>query len=89
MIIQCYIVATCTSGLVIQAKYITGGNTLPVKKTKACYDSKLSLKDNALIVALSLQAANKQGLKTWQCNVLECSDIVFFTQDITLNSVKF
>ena len=89
MIIQCSIVATCTSGLVIQAKYITGGNTLPVKKTKACYDSKLSLKDNAQIVALSLQAANKQGVKTWQVNVIDCSDIVYFTQDTTINSVKF
>ena len=62
---------------------------LSIKKTKVQYDNKLSLKDNALIVALSLQAANKQGVKTWQVNVLECSDIVFFTQDITLNSVKF
>ena len=89
MIIQCSIVATCTSGLVIQAKYITGCNTLPVKKSKTCYDNTLSLKANAQIVALSLQAANKQGVKQWQCNVLECSDIVFFTQEITLNSVKF
>jgi len=89
MIIQCSIAATCTSGLIIQAKYITGGNTLLVKKSKTCYDSKLSLKANAQIVALSLQAANKQGLKTWQCNIIECSDIVFFTQDSTINSVKF
>ena len=89
MIIQCSIVATCTSGLVIQAKYITGGNTLPVKKSKTCYDNTLSLKANAQIVALSLQAANKQGVKQWQCNVLECSDIVFFTQDTTINSVSF
>mgnify|MGYP000564973129 CR=1 FL=1 len=89
MIIQCSIISTCTSGLVIQAKYITGGNTLPIKKTKLVYDGKLSLKDNALTVALSLQAANRQGLKTWQCNVLDCSDIVFFTQDTTINSVKF
>ena len=89
MIIQCSTLATCSNGLVIQAKYLTGGNTLPVKKTKACYDSKLSLKDNALFAALSLQAANKQGLKTWQVNVLDCSDTVFFTQDNTLNSVKF
>ncbi len=88
MIIQCSIVATCSNGLIIQAKYITG-NTLPVKKTKACYDSKLSLKDNAQIVALSLQAANKQGKKEWQCNVLECSDCVYFTQDSTINSVSF
>ncbi len=89
MIIQCSIVATCSNGLVIQARYLTGGNTLPVKKAKACYDSKLSLKDNAQIVALSLQAANKQGVKQWQCNVLDCSDTVFFTQDVTINSVKF
>ena len=89
MIIQCSIVATCSSGLAIQARYLTGGNSLPVKKTKARYDSKLSLKDNAQIVAIALQAANKQGLKTWQCNVLDCSDIVYFTQDSTINSVKF
>jgi len=89
MIIQCSIVSTCSNGLVIQAKYLTGGNTLPVKKTKVQYDSKLSLKDNAQIVALSLQAANKQGLKTWQCNVLDCSDTVYFTQDTTINSVSF
>lgn len=89
MIIQCSTVATCSSGLVIQAKYITGGNTLPVKKTKVQYDNKLSLKDNALIVANALQAANKQGLKTWQCNVLDCSGTVYFTQDVTINSVKF
>ena len=89
MIIRCSVVATCSSGLVIQAKYMTGGNTLPVKKAKTCYDSKLSLKDNAQIVALSLQAANKQGVKQWQVNVLECSDAVYFTQDNTLNSVKF
>jgi len=89
MIIQCSIISTCTSGLVIQARYLTGGNTLPVKKSKTCYDSKLSLKDNALIVALSLQAANKQGVKQWQVNVLDCSDTVFFTQDTTINSVKF
>jgi len=89
MIIQCSIVATCSSGLLIQAKYLTGGNSLPIKKIKTCYDSKLSLKDNALIVANTLQAANKQGLKTWQVNVLDCSDTVFFTRDNTLNSVKF
>jgi len=89
MIIQCSIVATCSSGLAIQARYLTGGNTLPIKKTKTCYDSKLSLKDNALIVALSLQAANKQSVKEWQCNVLDCNDTVFFTQDVTINSVKF
>jgi len=89
MIIQCSIVATCTSGLVIQAKYITGGNTLPVKKNKTCYDANLSLKDNAISVASLLQLANRQTLKQWQCNVLECSDCVYFTQDITLNSVKF
>lgn len=89
MIIQCSTVATCSSGLVIQAKYITGSSTLPVKKAKTCYDSKLSLKNNALIVANALQAANKQGIKQWQCNVLDCSDTVFFTQDVTANSVKF
>ena len=89
MIIQCSIVATCSNGLVIQARYLTGGNTLPVKKIKVCYDANLSLKDNALIVALSLQTANKQDVKQWQCNILECSETVFFTQDVTLNSVKF
>lgn len=89
MIIQCSIVATCTNGLVIQAKYITGWHNLPIKKAKVQYDNKLSLKDNAQIVALSLQAANKQRLKTWQCNVLDCSDTVFFTQDTTINSIKF
>ena len=89
MIIQCSIISTCSNGLIIQAKYITGGNMLSIKKTKVQYDNKLSLRDNALIAALSLQAANKQGVKQWQCSVLECSDIVFFTQDITLNSVKF
>ena len=89
MIIQCSIISTCSSGLVIQAKYITGGNTLPVKKSKTCYDSRLSLKDNALTVALSLQAANKQAKKQWQVNVLDCSDTVLFTQDVTINSIKF
>lgn len=89
MIIQCNTISTCSGGLAIQAKYLIGGNSMPIKKTKACFDNKLSLKDNAQIVALSLQTANKQGLKTWQCNVLDCSETVFFTQDITLNSVKF
>ena len=89
MIIQCSIVATCSNGLIIQAKYITGGNMLSIKKTKVQYDNKLSLKANAQKVAEALQAANKQGLKTWQCNILDCSDTVFFTQEITLNSVKF
>ena len=89
MIIQCSIVATCSNGLVIQARYLAGGNTLPVKKAKACYDSKLSLKNNAQIVALSLQTANKQDVKQWQVNVLDCSDTVFFTQDVTINSVEF
>lgn len=89
MIIQCFIVATCTNGLIIQARYLAGVDTLPVKKIKVCYDSKLSLKDNAQIVANALQAANKQGVKQWQCNVLDCSDTVFFTQDSTINSVKF
>ena len=89
MIIQCTIVSTCSSGLVIQARYLAGGNSLPVKKIKVCYDSKLSLKDNALIVALSLQTANKQDVKQWQVNVLDCSDTVFFTQDTTINSIKF
>lgn len=89
MIIQCSVVATCSNGLIIQARYLTGGSTLLVKKTKTCYDSKLSLKDNAQIVALSLQAANKQGVKNWQCNVLDCSNTVFFTQDCTINSVSF
>ena len=89
MIIQCSMVSTCSSGLVIQARYLTGGNSLPIKKTKTCYHSKLSLKDNALIVALSLQAANKQDVKQWQVNVLDCSGTVYFTQDCTINSVKF
>ncbi len=89
MIIQCFIVATCSNGLAIQAKYLTGGNTLPVKKTKVQYDNKLPLKDNAQIAALSLQTANKQGVKQWQCNILECNETVFFTQDTTINSVKF
>lgn len=89
MLIQCSIVATCSSGLVIQAKYITGSSTLPVKKTKVQYDNTLTLKDNALIIANALQAANKQGIKQWQCNVLECSDTVYFTQDVTTNSVTF
>ena len=89
MIIQCSMVATCSNGLAIQARYLTGGNSLPVKKIKNAYDSKLSLKNNAQIAALSLQAANRQGVKTWQCNILECSDCVYFTQDNTLNSVKF
>ena len=89
MIIQCSIVATCANGLVIQAKYLTGGNKLPVKKAKVSYDNKLTLKDNALTVANALQAANKQGIKQWQVNVLDCSDIVYYTQDNTLNSVKF
>lgn len=89
MIIQCSIVATCSSGLVIQAKYITGGHSLLVKKAKVQYDNKLSLKDNALIVANFLQAANKQGIKQWQCNVLDCSETVYFTQDATINSVAF
>ena len=89
MIIQCSIVATCSSGLVMQARYLASGIMLPVKKTKVQYDSLLSLKDNALIVALSLQAANKQSVKEWQCNILDCSDTVYFTQDSTINSVKF
>ena len=89
MIIQCSIVATCSSGLIIQARYLASGNMLPVKKTKVQYDSLLSLKDNALSVASLLQLANRQTLKQWQCNVLECSDTVFFTQDVTINSVEF
>lgn len=89
MIIQCSIVSTCSNGLVIQAKYLTGGHGLLVKKAKVSYNNKLTLKDNALIVANALQAANKQGIKQWQCNVLDCSDTVYFTQDNTLNSVKF
>ena len=89
MIIQCFIVATCSGGLVIQARYLTNGDTMAVKKAKACYDANLSLKDNAQIAALSLQTANKQGVKQWQCNVLDCSDTVFFTQDTTINSIKF
>jgi hypothetical protein len=82
-------VATCSNGLVIQAKYTTSCSTLSVKKVKACYDANLSLKDNALSVASLLQLANRQTLKQWQCNVLDCNDTVFFTQDITINSVKF
>lgn len=89
MIIQCSIISTCSNGLVIQARYLAGGDTLPVKKVKACYDANLSLKDNALSVASLLQLANRQTLKKWQCNVLECSDTVYFTQDSTINSVKF
>lgn len=89
MIIQCSIISTCTSGLVIQARYLIDNNTLSVKKTKVQYDNKLSLRDNALSAASLLQLANKQGLKKWQCNVLECSDAVLFTQDTTINSVKF
>ena len=89
MIIQCSIVATCSSGLVMQARYLTNGDTMAVKKVKACYDANLSLKDNALSVASLLQLANRQTLKQWQCNILECSETVFFTQDVTLNSVKF
>jgi len=89
MMIQCSIVSTCSNGLVMQARYLTDGNTFAIKKTKVQYDNKLSLKANAQKVAEALQLANKQGLKTWQCNVLECSDIVFFTQDSTINSVKF
>lgn len=89
MIIQCTIVSTCSNGLVIQAKYLTGGNTLPVEKIKIAYDSNLSLKGNAQVVALFLQTANKQGQKEWQCNVLECSETVYFTQDNTISAVKF
>ena len=89
MIIQCSIVATCSSGLVMQARYLASGNTLPVKKTKACYDANLSLKANALSVASLLQLANRQTLKQWQCNILECSETVLFTQDVTINSVAF
>ena len=89
MIIQCLIVATCSNGLAIQAKYLTGGNTLPVKKTKARYDSRLSLKDNAINAASLLQLANGQTPKQWQCNVLDCSDTVYYTQDTTINSVEF
>ena len=89
MIIQCSIVVTCSSGLVIQARYLTDNNTLSVKKTKVQYDNKLSLRDNALSAASLLQLANKQAKKQWQCNVLDCSDTVYFTQDCTINSVKF
>jgi len=89
MIIQCSIVSTCSNGLAIQAKYLTGGNSLPVKKIKVCYDANLSLKDNALSVASLLQLANRQTLKQWQINILDCSDTVFFTQDTAINSVKF
>lgn len=89
MIIQCSIVATCSGGLVIQARYLTDGNVLPVKKAKARYDSRLSLKDNALSVASLLQLANGQTPKQWQCNILGCSETVLFTQDTTINSVKF
>ena len=89
MIIQCSIVATCSNGLAIQAKYLTGGNTLPVKKTKVRYDSRLSLKDNAINAASLLQLANGQTPKQWQCNIIGCSDTVLFTQDVTIKSVKF
>lgn len=89
MIIQCSMVSTCSNGLIIQARYLAGVDTLPVKKAKACYDANLSLKDNALSVASLLQLANRQTLKQWQCNIIDCSDTVFFTQDITINSVKF
>lgn len=89
MIIQCSIISTCTSGLIIQARYLIGGNTLPVKRSKIVYDNKLTLKDNAQIVANALQSANKQGIKQWQCNILDCSETVFFTQDSTINSVAF
>ena len=89
MMIQCSIVATCSGGLVMQARYLIDGKTFAIKKAKVQYDNKLSLKDNALIAALSLQAANKQGVKDWQCNVLDCSGTVYFTQDTTINSVSF
>ena len=89
MIIQCSIVATCSSGLVIQARYLASGNTLPVKKIKVCYDSKLSLKDNAISTASLLQLANGQTPKQWQCNIISCKETVLFTQDTTINIVKF
>ncbi len=89
MIIQCSIVATCSSGLVIQAKYLTGGESFLIKKTKTCYDATLSLKANAQKVAEALQGINNQCKKQWQVNVLDCSDTVFFTQDTTINSVSF
>lgn len=89
MIIQCSIISTCTNGLVIQAKYLTGRESFLIKKTKLVYDNTKSLKANAQKVAETLQSINNQCKKHWQCNVLECSDTVFFTQEITLNSVKF
>lgn len=89
MIIQCSMVSTCSSGLVIQARYLTDGNGFLVKKAKVQYDNKLSLKDNAISAVSLLQLANRQSVKTWQINVLDCSGTVFFTQDTTINSVKF
>lgn len=59
------------------------------KSKRIAYQANKSFKDNMILAARILVAEHGVGVQRWQCNILECQDIAFFSTCDCLQSIEF
>lgn len=59
------------------------------KSKRVAYQANKSFKDNMILAARVLVAEYGVQVQKWQCNILECQDIVIFSTWDCLQSIEF
>ena len=74
----------------ILAQYIISDNIHLFNKSKwIAYQVNKSFRDNMILAARFLCAEHGLACQKWQCNIIECQDIAFFSTSDCLQSIEF
>ena len=74
----------------VVAQFIISDNIRLFNKSKRiAYQSHKSFKDNMILAARVLVAEHGLPCQQWQCNIIECQDIAFFSTSDCLQSIEF
>ena len=74
----------------VVAQFIISDNIHLFNKSKRiAYQANKSFRDNMLLAARVLCAEYGLPCQQWQCNIIECQDIAFFSTSDCLQSIGF
>ena len=74
----------------VQAHIVVSDNMRLINKSKRiAYQANKSFKDNMILAARILVAEHGLPCQQWQCNIIECQDIAFFSTSDCLQSIEF
>lgn len=87
--IKCYFESN-RSKPTVQAQFVISDNIHLFNKSKrVAYQSNKSFKDNMILAARVLVAEYGVSVQKWQCNILECQDIVLFSTSDCIQTIEF